>query len=141
MSATTPTPVTAHIQLQNGDVAGGTLTFTLSSYDLDGAIVVPAPVVATLDEQGEATVELWPNVAGLRSTHYVVTLATAGSLPAQTIPLGNVHIPESSSVVMLHHLIAIPNVGNAQFVVLASQEAYDALPVKNPNTHYLIPAE
>lgn len=137
MTSTTPTQVTATIRRQNGMPASGTLTFTLSSFDLDNAVVIPQAVSVELSGNGEASVNLWPNVAGLKATSYAVTLAAS---PSQTINLGSVSIPESAMPVQLHNLVAIPNIGTAQFVVLASQAAYDALPTKNPNTHYLIPA-
>lgn len=54
---------------------GAIVAFTLSQADTEGGIVVPADTTrVTVAAEGDApaTVDLWPNTAGLRATHYTV---------------------------------------------------------------------
>lgn len=136
--AETPTTINFTLTKPDGtNVSGGKVTFTLSGYDLDGGVVMPGSVEATISPIGTGTAELWPNVAGLKNTSYKVSIAP---LNGNKVDAGAIIVPESEDVVALHTLIQIGTLGGLKAVVM-SQAEYDALTTKDANTLYLIRAE
>jgi len=58
-------------------IADGRITFTPSGFDTDAvadAGLIPSPTDVALGASGEGTIDLWPNVAGIRATHYAVAV-------------------------------------------------------------------
>lgn len=136
--AETPTTITYALTLPSGlNVSGGKVSFTLSGYDLDGGIVMPATVEGTINAGGTGTVSLWPNVAGLKNTSYKVSIAPASG---NKVEAGSITVPESDDAVALHTLIPVGSVAGLKTIVLTQAE-YDALATKDANTLYLIRAE
>jgi hypothetical protein len=53
---------------------------TLSTYELDGGIVVPTEVFSLTNRSGIAVLNLWPNARGQASSRYQVTAVVNGEL-------------------------------------------------------------
>lgn len=136
--AEAPTPVTFELTLPGGGpVSGGKVTFTLSNLDLDGGIILPTTVEGFISETGTGTVNLWPNVAGLKSSSYKVAIAPSNG---SKVDVGSIVVPESATAVALHTLIPLGQVAGLTTVVLTQAE-YDALEEKSSQVLYLIRAE
>lgn len=137
MSISTTT-ITFALTLPSGlPVAGGKATFTLTGFDLDGGIIMPAAVDAAIAEDGTGSVALWPNVAGLKSTNYKVSITPTTGTRVEGI---SVSVPESPTPVQLHTLVQTGSIAGLNAVIL-TQEEYDALDSRNSQTLYLIRAE
>lgn len=134
------TPTTINFTLTKPDgttVTGGKVTFTLSGYDLDGGVVMPGAVEATIASDGTGTAALWPNVAGLKNTNYKVSIAPTGG---SKVDVGAISVPEAAAGVALHTLIQVGTYAGLKTAVLTQAE-YDALTTKDTGTLYLIRAE
>ena len=135
------TTVTGPVLLASGAApASGYLKFILNGHDSDtGQIVAPSPIRADIGAGGAFSVGLWPNTRGSRGTRYgvVLGLLTGAANPAE-ISLGTIEVPQSAVPVELEDLLAIPGLPGITNTVVLTQAAYDALPVKDPNTLYLI---
>lgn len=136
--AKTPTTVNYAFTLPGGDpVTGGKVTFTLSGFDLDGGVVMPGSVEGVISVLGTGSVNLWPNVAGLKTTNYkVVVTPTVGT----RADIGNITVPESATAVDLDDLVQVGTIAGLKTVV-TTQAEYAALPSKDAQTIYLIRAE
>lgn len=83
---------------------GAYVLFQISGFDTDGDdVVIPAPVRVDLDDDGEATFDLWKNTEGLRGTYYKVTLryttddGTPGSSRGVQVVLPNIQVAGAAS--------------------------------------------
>ncbi len=120
-------------------VAGGKVSFVLTGYDLDAAIILPTSIEANIGTGGTGSIAVWPNVFGLKATTYKVTI-TSSQGQGQKLEIVGVIVPESDTSVALHMLVPTGAVGGLKTVVL-TQTDYDALTVKDAQTLYLIRAE
>ncbi|WP_420343959.1 phage upper tail fiber protein [Paenirhodobacter sp.] len=118
-------------------VTGGKVTFTLSGFDLDGGIIMPTAIEAVIGSDGTGSIDVWPNIAGLKGTSYKVTIS---STPGGKLEVAGVNVPESAAPVLLHTLMPIGTVAGLKSVVLTQAE-YAALASKDAQTIYLIRAE
>ena len=135
------TTITGPVLLASGAApASGYLKFILNGYDSDsGQVIAPSSIRADIGPGGALSVNLWPNTRGTRGTRYGVMLGLlTGSTPPVEISLGTIEVPESVTEVELEDLLSIPQLPGFTATVVLSQAAYDALPVKDPNTLYLI---
>ena len=132
------TTVTFALKLPSGaPVTGGKAVFALSGFDLDGGIIMPTAVEATIGTNGTGSVTLWPNISGLKNTSYkVVITPTSGDRLEQS----NIVVPSSDTPVALHTLVPNGTVAGLSTVVLTQAE-YDQLATKGAQTIYLIRAE
>jgi hypothetical protein len=89
---------------QNGDpVPGATFEAVLSRFEIYEGYVVPARVVATADESGLCTLQLWPNQLGATASGYNV-LMRAPSGKAQRVVATVPNEPTAN----LHEISTIP---------------------------------
>lgn len=132
------TTINFALKLPSGQpVNGGSVTFALTGFDLDGAIILPTSVDANIAPDGTGSISVWPNALGLKATTYKVTISPSGG---QKLELSGVTVPISNTPIALHTLGPFGLVGGMKTVVL-TQSAYDALPGKDAQTLYLIRAE
>lgn len=132
------TTLTFRLTTPAGDpVPGGKVIFALSGFDLDAGIVMPAAVEAAVGSDGTGAVTLWPNHSGLRATSYKVTITPAGGIPVEA---GSIIVPETTATLPLHLLLPVVPAAGLKSVVLTLAE-YEALPVRDAQTLYLIRAE
>lgn len=130
--------VTFALKLPSGaPVSGGKAAFSLSGFDLDSGIVMPVAVEAPIAADGTGSVDLWPNVAGLRNTSYKVTITPVSGLKLE---LTDIVVPASTAAVALHTIVPMGTVAGLTRVVLTQAE-YDALEEKSARTIYLIRLE
>ncbi|RWR29855.1 hypothetical protein D2T29_13815 [Sinirhodobacter populi] len=130
--------VTFALKLPSGSpVAGGRAAFSLSGFDLDSGIIIPVVVEAEIATDGTGSVELWPNISGLKNTSYKVTITLPNS---QKLELGNIFVPQSDTPVALHMLVPAGALAELSTMVLTQAE-YDALEAPSGQTIYLIRAE
>lgn len=133
-----PTQLTFALKTPTGEpVMGGKVTFALSAFDLDAAIVIPATIEAAIASDGTGTVSLWPNIAGLRNTSYKITVTTAAGSKTE---IGAIIVPESETPVPMHTLVPLAPLGGLTVLVLTEAE-YEGLESRNDQTLYLIRAE
>lgn len=133
-----PTQITFALRTPTGDpVTGGKISFALSGFDLDEAVVIPETIEAAIAHDGTGAVSLWPNIAGLRDTSYKVAITTASGTRTE---LGSVSVPESQAAVAMHTLVPLGTLGGLKVLVL-TQADYDALETRDGQTLYLIRAE
>ncbi len=133
-----PTQLTFALKTPTGDpVMGGKISFALSGFDLDEAVVIPETVDASITANGTGTVNLWPNISGLRNTSYKLTITTT---MGNRIEIGSINVPESATAVAMHTLVPIGALGGLTTLVLTQAE-YDQLDTHNSQTLYLIRAE
>ncbi|WP_336801490.1 hypothetical protein [Kaistia sp. MMO-174] len=108
-----------------------TITFTLSRRDRDGEItILPAPVAADTDADGNIAVDLWPNAEGIAGTSYVASVAIgATGRPRTTYPPFNLVVPvaPAANLSEITELVPPASVDDARAaVILAQQAAQDA---------------
>lgn len=133
-----PTQITFALKTPTGEpVTGGKITFALSGFDLDEAIVMPATIEAPIAADGTGSVSLWPNISGLKNTSYKLTVIPASG---NRVEIGAIVVPESETAVPMHTLVPLGTLGGLKTVVLTQAE-YDALEEHNSQTLYLIRAE
>ncbi|HEY0214460.1 MAG TPA: hypothetical protein VGC40_12890 [Paenirhodobacter sp.] len=133
-----PTQITFALKTPTGEpVVGGKISFALSGFDLDEAIVIPTTIEATIAADGTGVVNLWPNIAGLRNTSYKLTVGMASGTKVE---IGSIIVPASLVPVPMHTLISLVPLGGLVTLVMTQTE-YDALETKNDQTIYLIRAE
>lgn len=97
----------------NTEFTASQLEFTLSGPDYDtlsNDSIPAATVVAALDSNGVATVNLWPVDRGTRNTFYTVVLIGSrtinGQVTAQRFTLGAIRPPASGAPHALADLLA-----------------------------------
>ncbi|RWR08130.1 phage upper tail fiber protein [Paenirhodobacter populi] len=133
-----PTQIIFALRTPTGEpVTGGKISFALSGFDLDDAIVVPETIEAPVAHDGTGSVSLWPNISGLRNTFYKITVTTAAGT---RIELGPINVPESQTAVEMHRLVPLGTLGGLKTLVL-TQADYDTLAARDDQTLYLIRAE
>ncbi len=81
-----------------GSLAGVKVTARLSSPVVYQGVIVPNAPSKTTNQQGQAVLQLWPNVLGPTSTTYTFELL----LPGSTVPLYfyDVTVPNVSAVTL-----------------------------------------
>ena len=118
-----------------GPVTGGKVTAVLSGYDIDDGIVVGGTVEAPISAEGTGEIALWPNVDGtMGTTSYKITVAPASGTK---FDLTGIIVPVSATPGPLQQLIQTVRVADLHGEIM-TQAQYDALPVKDANTLYLI---
>lgn len=123
MPITTRTVLIQTSQVLGAPLPRGRVHFLLSAPDTEGQeVIVPRPVPVDLDDQGDGSVELWPNSLGANGTHYRVTVRDRYNrvrLEASAV------MPDSDNV-PLTAMLALqpaPPFDAAQAAVLAAQAA------------------
>lgn len=138
--------VTGSVVLPTGAAANATeLIFVLSGYDSQGDnVVLPATERVVLQPDGALPdgFGLWPNIGGLRDTHYTVTARWPDEdLNKRTIvrevQFGSVVIGGAASYALADLLVVRPPPGIAATVVLTQAE-YNALAAPDDATLYLV---
>lgn len=124
----TTTRITGRLPLPDDSVwTGSFVEFTLRAVDIDGTeIVMPRPVAAPLDAEGQIDVRLWPNTSGGRGTSYTVTAHLMSPLTRRTasLPLGIAVVPQVLGTVDLAEMLTldarIPDLPDALAQALAA---------------------
>ncbi len=97
--------VRARLYDQDGDPAEGALIcYTLDRYDFANGVVVPETHQAIADADGLTSVDLWPNSAGERNSHYKVQAVRNGITLLQGVAV----FPAVAEVDLRHFLQAKP---------------------------------
>lgn len=125
----TRTTVIGNFAKSNGTpYTSGKVFFTLNKFGLDttlSEIVMNEQSTANLDTDGNFTIDLWPNAAGLASTSYSVKLQTGEEKLVRDI--GSVSIPDVETTVDLYSLIsAVTPPSTGSIIIAADQAEYDA---------------
>lgn len=112
-------------------VANARVRFSLTVLDVDGQLVVPHLFTGTTDDQGEATVDAWPNTRGVNGSQYRVEITGEGLYCT-----GLATVPESPC--NLHDILALqppPAIDDAKAAAQTAQaaasraRAYSAAPL------------
>ena len=134
------TEIRGRVRLPNNTPAQVTsVTFTLSASDEERDIFVAKHTIsATIGEEGEFSIVVWPNEAGDRgNTRYRVTVNLAGGASLDPFPLLFVRMsdePQELDDIVLEQTSLVAGYANR----VLSQAQYDALTVYAPNTLYLV---
>lgn len=137
------TTVTGAIKTPSNSGANiASVTFTLSDFDYEaGEIISTRAVSATVDpETGSFSVSLWPNDRGINgNTRYSVkfTLEDGAVIPGPS----NLWLRYSDAPVTIEDVVfetKIYSFAAPYALRILSQDEFDALPAKAPNTLYII---
>ncbi len=106
--------------LGGAPVPRGTAVFTLTRADIDGGVVVPQQARVTLDQNGEAVAQLWPNARGTQGSQYRVELYAYGG---ELLFTGIATVPNQA--VALHDVLTLTpaTLDSAAASALAAQNA------------------
>jgi|GEM_PF-4767892 len=102
--------------------AGAKIQAKLNRFETDGGIVVPFHAEAKADENGDYTIDLWPNERGTGSSSYRVTVRSASP---QDVSF-NVVVPDGSGALSMDPLIdrpPYPPIDQAQEAIQKAQAA------------------
>lgn len=69
--------VAVHVRLRGPSGANARIAAKLNRYEIDDGFVVPDTVHGETDAQGRATLDLWPNARGSRSSLWTITVTGA----------------------------------------------------------------
>lgn len=124
--------ITGHAYNQDGSPASQAIgRAVLSTYEIDGGVVVPNKVDFKLDENGYFEIVLWPNQRGQVGSHYSVKIYSR----AATFPVfeAKVVVPDVDYEVDILSIIdapPYPPVDEAQQAVLAAKQHAEAAKVR-----------
>jgi hypothetical protein len=106
-------------QITGEALANAVVAFALSGTDIDAGIIAKREREVILDENGEGTIDLWPNADGTQGTQYKVTIHAAdGEFQYRglaTIPASNCNLHD------VLNLDAPASVDDAEAAALAAQ--------------------
>lgn len=119
--------VRANISNPDGSAAPyAAVQATLTTYEVDGMLIVPTVVRGQTDATGTCLLELWPNDRGVNGSQYNITATKSGALLLNvlaTVPDGN-----SATEILLESIITPdppPTVDAATQAVIAAQALVD----------------
>jgi hypothetical protein len=114
----TLTPITGTVSLPDGTAyTSGTLIFTLSCFDTEGAAIIGTGVFSCTLVSGAIPdgFKVWSNTAGFRFTNYTVqircsrTLADGSTITAPTATIGTVTVGDEATYTLAELLDATDN--------------------------------
>lgn len=82
------------------------IEFKLTGFETEDATIVPETVSATVDENGDFSIALWPNGVGSRGTNYTVAavMSENDGQYERKVPLGTITV-ESATTYTLAELL------------------------------------
>lgn len=75
------------------------IEFTLTSFETEDATILPEIISADVDENGDFSIDIWPNETGVRGTQYQVNVIVSmnDGQYERRVSLGNISVPAATT--------------------------------------------